>query len=131
MTLRSCLLGGLALSLFTFAFTLGKILVGLPGPMIIMGLVTLLYGYAAVREIPARTSEEALLLERGVQWGVSIGGFWIAGNLLGMTLGVEFIVLFAVLALLTPVLLGALTSIKSGTFRTGLVQVSGAEWWVA
>ena len=47
MNLRKWILGGLALSLFTIAFTFGKILLILP-ILVIVGLVTLLYSYAAI-----------------------------------------------------------------------------------
>ena len=47
MNLRKWILGGLALSLFTIAFTFGKILLILP-ILVIVGLVTLLYSYAAM-----------------------------------------------------------------------------------
>jgi len=91
MNLRKWILGGLALSLFTIAFTFGKILL-IFTILVIVGLVTLLYSYAAIREIPARTGEEALVLKRGVQWGVAIGCIWAAGFLLTM-IHTEFVVL--------------------------------------
>ena len=119
MNLRKWILGGLALSLFTIAFTFGKILLILP-ILVIVGLVTLLYSYAAIREIPARTGEEALVLKRGVQWGVAIGCIWAAGFLLTMIHDNEFVVLVALLALLAPFMVGALSAIESGKVRMGL-----------
>jgi hypothetical protein len=109
MSLRKWILGGFALSLFTITFTFGKILLIFP-ILVIVSLVTLLYSYAAIREIPARTGEEALALKRGVQWGVAIGCIWAAGFLVSMML----------FALLAPFVAGALSAVESGKVRMGL-----------
>jgi hypothetical protein len=58
VNLRNYILAGLALSLFTIAFTFGKILLNF-SMLAIVGVVTVLYGYAAIREIPARTGSMA------------------------------------------------------------------------
>ena len=119
MNPRKWILGGLALSLFTIAFTFGKILSTF-SILVILSLVTLLYSYAAIREIPARTGEEALVLKRGVQWGVAIGCIWAGGFLLKMIHDKDFVVLVALLALLAPFMVGALSAIESGKVRMGL-----------
>ena len=123
MKLRNCILAGLALTVVTLVFTFGSTLLRFPKILGLIGAVVLWYGYAAIRWAPAKTEEDASVLQRGVKWGVAIGCAWIATLLAGTILSDfagEFSPLTALAALILPFAAGAASAIRTARVRTGL-----------
>jgi hypothetical protein len=118
MKLRNGILAGLVLSVLTIVFTFGTILLSFRRLLIYLGIVLLWYGYVAIRRTQPRTAEDALVLQRGLKWGVAIACSF-AGMVLGMLASSEFTALAVVVAVLLPFAAGASGAIQSGRVLVG------------
>jgi hypothetical protein len=82
MKLRNILLTGLALCVLTLVSIAFRnsdfrhLLLREPSFLAIMTLVLVWNAYAAIRWTHARTSEDSMVLETGVKWGLAIGCAW-------------------------------------------------------
>ena len=72
MNLRNWILAGLALAILTIGFTFGTGLLAFPRILTWMGIVMLWYGYATLRRTQPETTEDALVLQLGLNWGLAI-----------------------------------------------------------
>src|SRR5215204_1713669 len=72
MNLRNVILIGLVMAAATILFTFGTILLSFPKFLVLLGAVVGWYGYVAIRWTSPRTTEDALVLRRGLNWGLAI-----------------------------------------------------------
>jgi len=71
MKLRNSILAGLVLAAATIIFTFGSILLNFPKVLAVLGAVVAWYGYAAIRRTLPRTTDDALVLQRGLNGALS------------------------------------------------------------
>jgi hypothetical protein len=117
MNLRNCLLAGLLLSVLTIGFTFGTILLRVPKLLAFLVFVILWYGYAAARRTQPTKAEDHMVLRRGLNWGLVIGGSFAAIVL--STLALDLVVPGVLLTLALPFASGAAGAIKTGSVRIG------------
>ena|SRR5688572_704647 len=114
MRFRNSVLAGLTLSALVIFLTFGTILVSFWGLLISLVPVLAIYGYAAIRKTQPETTEDALILHRGMKWGLALGGGWV------LTALTNLIPQPGVLAaVFLPFLVGALGAIRTGRVSTG------------
>jgi hypothetical protein len=118
MKLRAAILSGLAFALLTILFSFGYVLFSFPRFLLLLGSTVLWYGYAAIYKTQPATFEDAVILRRGLKWGVATACAFAA--LLLTTLDPEtFVFPAVVLGLLLPFSAGASGAIPSGRVLTG------------
>jgi hypothetical protein len=82
-----------------------------PGITSTLSAVLLGYAYVALRRPGARTADDLALMDAGLKWGVAVGCVWL------ISITVEPAAIF--LALLLPILCGALGAVKANKIRGG------------
>jgi hypothetical protein len=132
MNLRNSLLTGLALCvlmLAAFAFRspdFRHLLLREPTFLAIMTLVLVWNAYAAVRWTRARTSEDSMVLQAGVKWGLTIGCAWGLVAIMPVNVftpndevGAPLFFLGLFSGLLLPFASGTAVAIKTGSVQIG------------
>jgi hypothetical protein len=112
MKLRNSILAGLVLAAATIIFTFGSILLNFPKVLVVLGAVVAWYGYAAIRRTSPRTTEDALVLKSGLNWGLVIASAFALGFLTPDLSALFFIPLL-------PFVAGAISAISSGKIFVG------------
>src|SRR6186997_3299941 len=112
MKLRNSILAGLGLAAATIIFTFGSILLNFPKVLVVLGAVVAWYGYAAIRRTSPRTTEDALVLKSGLNWGLVIASAFALGFLTPDLSALFFIPLL-------PFVAGAISAISSGKIFVG------------
>ena len=129
MTLRNWMLVGLGLCVFTILITLFRYprvsLLDYPRYLALLTAALLWYGYAAIRRTSIKAPEDSLVLHYGALFGVAIGCAWtievvFANLVMPHELGAGIGFPAAVLAVLLPLVAGAVGAIKSGKVWTGV-----------
>ena len=118
MNLRNLILIGLVLAAATIVFTFGTILLSFPKFLVLLGAVLVWYGYVTIRRTSPRTTEDALVLQRGLQWGLAIGSAF-ALMMLGTLVPDLFALSVFVFIPLLPFAAGAAGAISSGKVFVG------------
>ena len=122
MNLRNLLLTGLALCVVTlaaFAFQnpdFRHVLLRAPAIPAIITLVLVWNAYAAIRWTHARTSEDSMVLQTGVRWGLAIACSWVLVDIMPLT-PLWLLGLFS--GILLPFASGAAVAIKTGNAWIG------------
>ena len=132
MKLRNILLTGLALCVLTLAALALRnsdfrhVLLRVPAIPAIMTLVLVWNAYAAIRWTHARTSEDSMVLQTGVKWGLAIGCAWGLVAIVPLNVFTPndevgaplwFLGLFS--GILLPFASGAAGAIKTGSVQIG------------
>jgi len=118
MNLRNFILIGLVLAAATIVFTFGTILLDFPKVLVLLIAVLVWYGYVTIRRTSPRTTEDALVLQRGLQWGLAIASAF-ALMMLGTLVPDLFALSVFVFIPLLPFAAGAAGAISSGEVFVG------------
>jgi hypothetical protein len=132
MKLRNILLTGLVLcilALAAFAFLnpdFGRLLLREPAFLAIMTSMVVWNAYAVVRWTRVRTSEDSMVLQAGVRWGLATGCAWALVAIVPVNvfnsrdeMGAPLFFLGLFSGLLLPFASGAAVAIKTGSVQIG------------
>jgi hypothetical protein len=124
MKLRNLMLAGLALCVFLLFMKaveyprFVQILSQSAGLLVLMVVVLVWNGYAAIRRTTARTEEDALVLHEGVRGGLAVGCAWTLVTVVPFGFPIWFLALFA--GILLPWIAGAFGAIKTRRILSGM-----------
>lgn len=133
MKLRNYILTGLGLCVLTLAFCMVRYpdfargLLGVPRFLALMVVVVVWNAYAAIFRTHPVTSEDSMVLDYGVKWGLAIGCAWAIVAMVPINIFTPndemgaplwFLGLFS--AVVLPFVFGAAGAIKTGKVRIGM-----------